>query len=1049
MRVGILGPLEVTAAGESVEIGGVRLRVLLIRLALGTGRVVTADELSDALWPEEQPADRANAVRSLVARLRRSLPDASVLRSDRGGYRLDLPPDAVDAHRFERLARAGRRALNGGDPEVAGPLLGEALALWRGPALADAVGAPFATAYAAGLEEARLAAIEDRAEADLASGRHAHLVAELSEAAIRHPLRERLQGLLLRALHAQGRQAEALAGYEKIRFRLAEELGADPGPELREIHRALLQEGRAEPARPQKGNLRTALTSFVGRTAEVRRVGASLAEGRLVTLVGPGGAGKTRLATTVAGELAERWPGGAWLVELAAVTDTADVPQAVLGALGTREVGFLDAQGAPRDTTSRLAEALSRAETLIMLDNCEHLVEAVAHLAEDLLGRCPELRVLATSREPLGILGEVLCPVAPLGLPEPDASARQAVTSPAVRLLAERAAAVRPGFVVTEENVAAVVEICRRLDGLPLAIELAAARMRSLTAPQVAERLGDRFRLLTGGSRTALPRHRTLRAVVDWSWDLLGGERRFAERLAVFPGGISVEAAERVCAEPGTALDLLGALVDRSLLQVVEAPQPRFRMLETIREYGLERLAENGEIARVRAAHAAYFLDLAETAEPFLREERQLVWMAVLEAEHDNLLAALHFAADAGDADTAVRLAAALSTFWMMRENYAEAVVRLRLALDVPGEVSSERRSAATAFHMINRMLSGEHEGLEDIVERFRSLAGTIDPDTEDPFLALVEPIFTIFTDDVVRGVAAVERRMSHPDPWTRAMLFMIRSALLENEGEQAGRRRDLLAATAGFRDLGDRWGLAQVLSSLAEAHLVFGDFDEAVEAMEEAIRLLGELNPDDPAAHQRIMLADARAQQGDVDRARAELLAMTRSGERRWSRRNIAFAWLALGDLARRADDLEGAQRHYEAAATGIEGIGFVAPQFRALILQAMAHLAVDRRDPVAAERWLTEATDWAVKGKDMPVLARVGVAAAALRAHRGDLAGAAETLGAAERLRGAPDRFNREIAELTRRLRDALGDAAYDAAHARGMALDRAAALDQVRRR
>ncbi|MGW0591192.1 BTAD domain-containing putative transcriptional regulator [Streptosporangium sp. NPDC002607] len=1050
MRVGILGPLEVTAGGESVEIGGVRLRVLLIRLAVGAGRVVTADELSDALWPEEQPADRANAVRSLIARLRRALPDASVLRSAPGGYRLDLPPDAVDAHRFERLARAGRRALNGGDPAAAAPLLGEALALWRGPALADAAGASFATAYAAGLYEARLAALEDRAEAELASGRHAHLVAELSEPAARHPLRERLQGLLLRALHAQGRQAEALVGYERIRLHLADELGADPGPELREIHLALLQESPAEPVRPPKGNLRTALTSFVGRAAEVRRVGALLEEGRLVTLVGPGGAGKTRLATTVAGRIAERRPGGVWLVELAAVTDAADLPQAVFGVLGVRETGSFDAQSTPRDTMSRLVEALSRAETVIVLDNCEHLVEAAAHLVEDLLGRCPRLRVLATSREPLGILGEVLSPVAPLGLPEPDASVQEAGTSPAVRLLADRAAAVRPGFAVTGENVAAVVEICRRLDGLPLAIELAAARMRSLTAPQVAERLGDRFRLLTGGSRTALPRHRTLRAVVAWSWDLLDDDEcRFAERLAVFPGGISVEAAERVCGEPGTALDLLGALVDRSLLQVVEAPQPRYHMLETIREYGLERLAESGEVAQVRAAHAAYFLDLAETAEPCLREERQLVWLAVLDAERDNLLAALHFAVDAGDADTAVRLAVALSVFWMIRDNYAEAAGWLRLALDVPGEVSSEHRSVATALHMINKMLSGEHEDLRDTVERLRSLATTVGPDTENPFLALIEPVLAIFTDDAVLGVSAVGRRLSHPNPWTRAMLFRIRAALLENEGDQVGARRDLLAAAAGFRDLGDRWGLAQVLSSLAEAHLVFGDFDEAVEALGESIRLLGELNPDDDAAHQRITLAGARAQQGDVDRARAELLAMTEPTERLWSQRNIAFAWLALGDLDRRAGDLDGAERHYEAAATGIAGIVLVAPQFHALILQAMVHLAVDRRDLVTAERRLAEAIDRAVEGRDMPILARVGVAAAALRAHRGDPAGAAETLGAAERLRGAPDRFNLEIAGLTRRLRDELGDAAYDAAHARGMALDRAAALDQVRRR
>ncbi|MFJ2029040.1 AfsR/SARP family transcriptional regulator [Streptosporangium sp. NPDC087985] len=1057
MRVGILGPLEVTAGGQSVEIGGARLRVLLVRLAVGAGRVVTVEELSDALWPEEQPADRVNAVRSLVSRLRRTLPDASVLRSAPGGYRLDLSPDAVDAHRFDRLAREGRRALGGGDPVAAAALLGEALALWRGPALADAAGASFATAHAAGLDEARLAAIEDRAEAELASGRHGHLVAELSEPAARHPLRERLQGLLLRALHAEGRQAEALATYEGIRSRLADELGADPGPELREIHLALLRTdpaprataGTAGQPRPN-GNLRTALTSFVGRAAEVERVGALLEEGRLVTLVGPGGAGKTRLATTVAGELAGRQPGGVWLVELAAVTDPADVPQAVLGTFGPREMGSFDGQAVPRDTLSRLVEALSRTETVIVLDNCEHLVEAAARLAEDLLGRCPELRVLATSREPLGILGEVVCPVAPLGLPVAGASAEEAEVSPAVRLLADRAAAVRPGFAVTDGNVAAVVEICRRLDGLPLAIELAAARLRSLTAPQVAERLGDRFRLLTGGSRTALPRHRTLRAVVAWSWDLLDeDERRSAERLAVFPGGISVEAAEQVCSAPGEALDLLTTLVDRSLLQVVEAPQPRYRMLETIREYGLERLAEAGEIAQVRAAHAAYFRDLAETAELYLREERQLVWMARLDAERDNLLAALHFAADAGDAGTAVRLASALSVFWMIRGDHAEAAGWLRLTLDVPGDVPPERRLVATALHMINNVFAGNHESLEDTVERLWSLAATAGADTEHPFLALLEPILAIFTDDAALGVSAVGRRLSHPDPWTRAMLRRIRAAVLENEGDQVGARRDLTDAAVEFRDLGDRWGLSEVLSSLAETHLVFGDFNEAVEALEESIRLLGELNSDDDAAHQRIMLAGARAQQGDVERARAELLAMTEPTERQWSHRNVASARLALGDLARREGDLDEAARQYGAAMTGIERISFVAPQFHALILQAMVHLAVERDDPVTAERRLAEAVDWALAGKDMPVLARVGVAAAALRAHRGDLTGAAETLGAAERLRGAPDGFNPEITRLARRLRDGLGDAAYATAHARGRALDRAAALDQVRRR
>ncbi|WP_344745145.1 BTAD domain-containing putative transcriptional regulator [Streptosporangium vulgare] len=382
MRVSILGPLRVVAAGEVVEIGGTRLRVLLVRLALGAGRVVTVEELSDALWPDGRPGDPTNAVQSLVSRLRRVLPGASALRSDHGGYLLDVPPDAVDAHRFERLAREGRRALGNGDPVTASNLLREALGLWRGPALGEVATAPFAVAYAAGLEEARLAATEDRVEAELGCGRHSPLVTELQELTARHPLRERLHGLRVRALYAAGRQAEALAAYEEFRRGLAEELGADPGPELREIHLAVLRadpalraaRDEAPPARTgTRGNLRAALTTFVGRTAEIGLIGARLDEGRLVTLVGPGGVGKTRIATTVAAGISGRMPGGAWLVELAPVTDPADVAQAVLGALGFPAPA--DARAGTSDTMARLAELLSSTETLVVLDNCEHLVD--------------------------------------------------------------------------------------------------------------------------------------------------------------------------------------------------------------------------------------------------------------------------------------------------------------------------------------------------------------------------------------------------------------------------------------------------------------------------------------------------------------------------------------------------------------------------------------------------------------------------------------------------------------------------------------------------
>ncbi|GAA3092875.1 BTAD domain-containing putative transcriptional regulator [Streptosporangium carneum] len=1034
MHVDILGPLTVTAGGSAVEIGGARLRVLLTRLALSAGRVVTVEELSDALWPEDKPADRANAVQSLVSRLRRALPDASALSSVPGGYRLDVPPDAVDAHRFERLARQGRRALADGDPATAAPRLREALGLWRGLALADASAFPFATAYVAGLDETRLTAEEDRAEAELATGhrpdRTADLVTGLSVLAARHPLRERLHGLLVRALASAGRQAEALTAYEDFRRRLADELGVDPGPELREIHLAVLRADRTPPlGRGRRGNLRTPLTSFVGRDREIRRIGERLEEGRLVTLVGPGGAGKTRLATTVAARL----PEGAWLVELAQVTDPADVPQAVLGALG--DPGL--AGGMPavtRDTMTRLVEALSADDALLVLDNCEHLVDAVARLADELLGRCSRLRVLATSREPLGILGEALCPVPPLELPEPGSAPER---SPAVRLFLDRAAAVRPGFTLRDE----VLEICERLDGLPLAIELATARLRSLGVEQVAARLDDRFRLLTGGSRTALPRHRTLRAVVGWSWDLLDdAERDLAERLSVFPGGVTLEAAERL----GGTLDLLSALVDKSLLQPVEGS--RHRMLETIREFGLERLAESGRISEVRAAHAACFLELAEAAEPHLRGPRQLVWMDRLEADGDNLLAALRFAADTGDADTAVRLVAALSQWWAIRGRYVEAAGWQRLALDVPGESPKRARAIATGLYLVNTAVSGNHGALEGIVARMRELLAETGPDPEHPVLALLEPGLALFTDDTPPGPTSAERSLNHPIPWTRAMLRMLRGFLRENDGDLAGMRQDMTVAAEEFREAGDRWGLANALTSLSDGHMAFGEFDEAVGTLREAIRLVQELNPADPAGRQRIWLATVLVHKGEVEAAREQLLEMAELDARGWSARDVAFAGLGLGDLARQEGNLEEAAGHYAAATAAIANAPVVSSQFLALVLSSQARLAMDLGDLETAGAQVAEAVGQAIEAKDMPVLARAGVAAAALWACRGDHALAARTLGAAELLRGTSDRSNPEVAHLAERLRRELGDDAYEAAYAAGRDLDRAGALALV---
>ncbi|MFF5187185.1 BTAD domain-containing putative transcriptional regulator [Streptomyces sp. NPDC000345] len=593
MRFGILGSLDLrTDDGTPLDPGGPRPRALLTLLLLDAGRSVSLEQLTDGLYGAEPPAGAANALQSQVSRLRRRLAPHAGIEATPVGYRVTAPPDAVDVHRFERPAARGRTALAAGDPARAAARLREALALWRGPALPDL---PDAHAERARLDALRLAAVQDRVEADLALGGGPELVPELRGLLAAHPLSERLYGQLMRALHAGGRPAEALTVYEEARRTLADELGADPSAELAALHLELLHGGG--PARPA---LPAQLTRFVGREAEHARISEALSETRLVTLTGPGGAGKTRLAIEAARARAEpSGPGAArtrvdvCFVELAPLTEGARVPYAVLTALGVRE-GFRTPAG---DATDRLLAALQEREVLLVLDNCEHLVQDTARLSALLLAGCPGVRVPATSRESLGITGEVLVPVPPL---PPD---------PAARLFVDRARAVRPGF----GGHARVAGICAALDGLPLAIELAAARLRTLTPGELADRLDDRFRLLSRGDRSKAPRHRTLRAVVEWSWDLLDEEEReLARRLTVFAGGATLEAVEAVCRLPYPE-DVLASLVEKSFLEVCEG---RYRMLETIRVFAAgERTGE----ADLRDAHAGYFLRLAERAEPYLR----------------------------------------------------------------------------------------------------------------------------------------------------------------------------------------------------------------------------------------------------------------------------------------------------------------------------------------------------------------------------------------------------------------------------------------------
>ncbi|MCU1645058.1 MAG: Non-specific serine/threonine protein kinase [Nocardia sp.] len=613
--------------------------MLLARLALEAGGTVSVATLIDGLWGEEPPADAPGALQALVSRLRRALREAGTVELTAGGYR--LPGVEVDSERFEHLIKRGRREFAAGRAEAAAALLAEALRLWRGPVLGDVQDAPFVQVVAARLDDLRAAAVEDRFAAELQLGRYADILADLEVAGAEHPLSERLAALRMRALAAAGRQSDALAVYEDMRERLGDELGIDPSAELRDTHLALLRGELESPAvrrEPVGSTLPARLTSFVGRDSELEGLAKLLATSRLVTIVGPGGAGKTRLSL----EAMSRYHGGpVFFVPLAEIGAPDQFADAVARALDNA------ADGLPADKTARLAELLDVAAAVLVLDNCEHLIAAAAELAAHLLDRLPQLRILATSREPLAITGEALCHLGPLDIPAEATEPAVAQRSPAVQLFLDRAAAVRPGFILDEHTTSPVVEICRKLDGVPLALELAAAKLRSMSVDQIARRLDDRFRLLTSGSRTALPRQRTLLALVEWSWDLLEDpERVLARRLSLFPGGATVEALEAICADKELPADdilyVLGALVEKSLVESSGGEKPRYRMLETIRAYAADQLADSSDNPAPAFAH--YYLTLAEQQEPLLRTGEQLSAIAVFDAEHANMAAALRTA---------------------------------------------------------------------------------------------------------------------------------------------------------------------------------------------------------------------------------------------------------------------------------------------------------------------------------------------------------------------------------------------------------------------
>jgi predicted ATPase/DNA-binding SARP family transcriptional activator len=1069
MEFRLLGPLQVLVDGAPVPLGGAAERALLARLLLEAGRVVPAEHLIDSLWGEDLPGNAANALQGRVSRLRSAfrtvgLPETLVV-SRRPGYLLEVDPDTVDVHRFTRLLHEARRGAT--------DLYPQALALWQGPALAEFADQGWARDERHRLDELRLAATEEWLDARLDVGRHAELVVELTDLVARHPLRERLHGQLMLALYRAGRQADALAAFQRARRILDDELGLDPSPELRALEQAMLRQDptlaappRPAPARPQPGpepepaeaerpTLAPRLTSFIGRNRERAKLAELLGARRLVTVTGPGGVGKTSLAVQVAADIAADHEArdGAWFVALAGVAEPAALGPAVADAVG--------APPGPGTCEDQVLRRLRRRDALVVLDNCEHLAAACADLAARLLGACPGLRLLVTSREPLGIAGEAQFPLAPLPTPAEDAAPAELAGSDAVRLFVERARDADPDFVLDHDTTPAIAHICRRLDGLPLALELAAARVKLLPVAEIAARLDHRFRLLTSGPRTADPRQRTLRAAIDWSHQLLSDpERVLFRRLAVFHGGWTLDAAEQVCADPDgdnpdsgdlDVLDLHARLVDRSLL--VPRHGPGFGMLETLREYAAERLDEAGERERIEAAHAAYLTRLAADAEARLRGPGQDAALALLRGERDNLRAALAWGRTHPASELGLRLAAALGWFWYFT-SAQEGVPELEAMLAAAPAAAESRARALQALsvaarpgscivHPDPRCAAAARESLELFTQTGDTTAAA--------YSTTLLAVEGIAGGDPSGSLAMLDHATAEfdraGDRWGLALVEFVRMELQFLVGDPDTATEHGAQALAGFQQLDDHWGVSAVQYHHGLALHRAGRLRAAL-AVHEAALTHGRRATTNTVPYVLADMGHIALQLGELDRA-AQHLTEAHVAARQLGADGSAVAAIGQGHLARERGDLTAAGQRY-AAALRLLGAGST-PEWEAVAHNGLGFLACLAGDLDTAESQHRAA--WQAAARAPAAGARAGATAleglAGTAAAHGDGNRAANLLGTAARwrqLRHQPTlRTERhDIERAAEAARDLIGTPAYEQAYTRGLQLPPDAVVD-----
>jgi len=1131
----ILGPIEAEEDGLKLDLGGLRERALLARFLLSANRVVSADRLADDLWSGNPPPHSMATLRVYISRLRRALgARAGLLVTQAPGYRLNVTGAELDAARFESLVHGAEADLAAGRAEAAAGILRAALGLWRGPALSDVADLAFAQADAGRLEEARLAALESRIDADLACGWHASLVAELDGLAGAHPLRERFTGQRILALYRCGRQAEALTAYATLRGRLAEELGIDPTPDLQRLHERILRQdpeldwrppaaGRASTpgpasARPgtasapataaanaapaaadaPRGNgassappgtaatptgataagyiaagpaqgeettatapgrsdgatqqaaahppgaapppgLPTETTSFIGREAELDTIEELLRLSRLLTLTGPGGSGKSRLALRAGTQVSGKYGDGVWLIQFAPIGQPDLVVPTLALALSVREEPGQTLLGS---VVARLRDT----EALLIVDNCEHVIEAAADTIAALLQSCPRLRILVTSQTRLGLPGEASWPVPPLTVPEPEiADPQAAAEAESVRLFCDRAALARPGFVLTRENVAAVGEICRQLDGIPLAIELAAARVSALTVAQLAARLGNRFRLLTGGSRAALPRHRTLEAAIEWSHDLLSETEQVCfRRMAVFAGGCTIDAVEAVCPDGALPLDVVfetvTALIDRSLLTTEErSGSMRYGMLESIHQYALGRLEASGEDSALHRRHMAWLLDFAGQAD--LAGPDQAAWLDLLDADRDNFRAGLEWSlapaapgsgtaaaraaptgpgshantgrppAPAGpgrappgpDPEQALALAGALAPFWLVRGPIALARTALDAALAAAGP-GADTRLRAIALDGAGQLAAVQAD--HDAQRRYQQESLAIWRELGDD-LQVASTLSDLGSAAHFRGEY----------PLARA---------LHAEALELAERT------------GDAQQTGQALSGLGRLALHQGDLDQATAYYTQSMAKFAEIGDLRRATLILGNLGVVAINSGDLALAEQRLTKHLDNARRLGDHKLTSGALTNLGLVAYQAGDLDRAAGLHQQALELSEQLGDL--RLAVVALGNLGLVAARRKNYPAAAQFHLRSLDLAESVGERRSVAEMLEELAAVESAAGNAARAATLFGASQSIRqdiGAPivgpdqARLNgaRDAAAA------ALGEAAFGAAYQAGL--------------